>query len=160
MAADGGQRYDRRGGRKIPNTLPGRSNMRALHIALGALLLLGCTTLHYQPKDIAEDDAYAVITEVTAQEPGSVYLDRRYLGFRDESDAATGTPQDIGERIYFGSLDAIELHRSGAGYRVRLSGPGGDTLREFHIAERRQAERFVDALAHYRANAPAFSGLK
>lgn len=134
--------------------------MRALYTALGALLLLGCTTLYYQPRPISEDEAYAVITNVTEQQHGSIYLDRRYLGFRDESDAATGTPQDIGERIYFGSLDGIELRRSPRGYRVRLSGPGGEVLREFSISEREQAERFVDALSHYRANAPAFSGLK
>lgn len=134
--------------------------MRALQVTLATLLLLGCTTLPYQPQDITEEEAYSVITEVTAQQSGSVYLDRRYLDFRDESDAATGTPQDIGGRIYFGSLDGIELRRSPRGYRVRLSGPGGEVLRDFSISERDQAERFVDALAHYRANAPAFSGLK
>ena len=134
--------------------------MRALYSALSALLLLGCTTLHYQPRTISEREAYAVISEVTATQPGTTYLDSRYLGFRDESDAATGTPQDISDRIYFGSLDDIELRSSPRGYRVRLSGPGGEVLREFSISEREQAERFVDALSHYRANAPAFSGLE
>jgi hypothetical protein len=97
---------------------------------------------------------------VATQQPAAIYLDSRFLGFRDNTEAATGTPQDIRERIYFSSLDGIHLRRSGTGYLVRLSGPGGDTLREFHIAERQQAERFVDALTHYRANAPTFTGLK
>lgn len=125
--------------------------MRAIRIALSALLLVGCTTLDYQPRAISEREAYAVITEVAMQQPSapaSTYLDSHYLGFRD---ATGGKPQDIRERIYFGSLDGIELHRRG---------PGGATLREFSIADRAQAERFVDALAHYRAKAPAFSGLK
>jgi len=133
--------------------------MRAIHIILSALLL-GCTTQDYQPRAISEREAYAVITEVAMQQPGapaSTYLDSHYLGFRD---ATGGKPQDIRERIYFGSLDGIELRRRGPGYLVRLSGPGGETLREFRIAERAQAERFVDALAHYRAKAPAFTGLK
>ena len=134
--------------------------MRAIRIALSALLLVGCTTLDYQPRAISEREAYAVITEVAMQQPSapaSTYLDSHYLGFRD---ATGGKPQDIRERIYFGSLDGIELHRRGPGYLVRLSGPGGATLREFSIADRAQAERFVDALAHYRAKAPAFTGLK
>ncbi|WP_394558472.1 hypothetical protein [Aquipseudomonas alcaligenes] len=134
--------------------------MRAICIALSALLLVGCTTLSYQPQAISEREAYAVITEVAAQQPDATYLDSRYLGFRDSADDATGTPQDIRERIYFSSLDGIQLRRSGTGYLVRLSGPSGDTLRDFHIANRQQAERFVDALAYYRANAPAFTGLK
>lgn len=137
--------------------------MRAISVALTALLLAGCTTLDYQPRAIGEREAYAVITEVAMQQPfapTSTYLDRNYLGFRGLDGPLSGRPQDIRGRIYFNSLDGIELHRSGAGYRVRLSGPGGVTLREFHIAERQQAERFVDALSHYRAKAPAFTGLK
>lgn len=125
-----------------------------------ALLLAGCTTLDYQPQSISESEAYAVISAVTAQQPGSLYLDSSYLGFRDESDSATGKPQDIRARIYFNALEDIELHRSMRGYRVRLSGADNKTLGEFLIADRRQAERFVDALARYRANAPEFSGLK
>jgi hypothetical protein len=134
--------------------------MRAIRIILSALLLVGCTALDYQPRAISEREAYAVIREVAMQQPSapaSIYLDSRYLGVRD---ATSGKPQDIRERIYFGSLDDIELLRRGPGYLVRLSGPGGDTLREFRIAERAQAERFVDALAHYRAQAPTFTGLK
>ncbi|MDX5372394.1 MAG: hypothetical protein LPK18_08155 [Pseudomonadaceae bacterium] len=134
--------------------------MHAIRIALSALLLAGCTTLDYQPRAISEHEAYAVITAVTAQQPASTYLDSRFLGFRDSTETASGTLQDIRERIYFSSLDGIELRRHGPGYLVRLSGPGGDTLREFLIAERPLAERFVDALAYYRANAPAFTGLK
>ncbi|MEO4048281.1 hypothetical protein AAFN46_14500 [Pseudomonas sp. CAU 1711] len=137
--------------------------MRAILIALAALLLAGCTALDYQPRAIGEREAYAVITAVAMQQPStptSIYLDRNYLGFRGLDGPLSGRPQDIRERIYFNSLDGIELHRSGEGYRVRLSGSGGNTLREFHIADRQQAERFVDALAYYRANAPAFTGLK
>ncbi|HSX70103.1 MAG TPA: hypothetical protein VLF16_04140 [Pseudomonas sp.] len=134
--------------------------MQTFRIILCVLLLAGCATVEYQPRAISEREAYAVITEVANQQTAATYLDSRFLGFRDEADAATGTPQDIRERIYFSSLDSIELRRHGPDYRVRLSGPGGDTLREFRIADREQAERFVDALAHYRDNAPAFTGLK
>ena len=73
---------------------------------------------------------------------------------------ATDRPQDIRERIYFASLETIELRRHGRGYRVRQRDAGDATLREFRFAERQQAERLVDALAYYRANAPEFSGLK
>ena len=140
--------------------------MRTIWIAMVACLLAGCVTRQdYQPQAISEREAYAVITEVaeqqlTAQHPASAYLDSRYLGFRTEHDSAAGTPQDIRERIYFNSLDTIELRRSGLGYRVQLNGPNGGTLREFHIADRQQAERFVDALTYYRDTAPAFTGLK
>lgn len=137
--------------------------MRTIGIAMGALLLAGCTTLDYQPRAIGEREAYAVITEVAMQQPAapaSTYLDSNYLGFRDSESPITGKPQDIRERIYFNSLDSIELHRGAGGYLVRLQGPGGERLREFRIDERPRAERFIDALNHYRAHAPAFSGLK
>lgn len=138
--------------------------MRAIWIALLAGLLAGCMTrLDYQPQAISEPEAYALITAVATpatQPPASTYLDSRYLGFRSDADTATGTPQDIRERIYFNSLDTIKLHRSRRGYRVQLHGPSGETLREFHIADRQQAERFVDALTYYRDHAPAFTGLK
>lgn len=134
--------------------------MRTIRIALSALLLVGCTTLDYQPRAISEREAYAVITEVSMQQPSapaSTYLDSHYLGFRD---ATGGKPQDIRERIYFNSLDTISLDHALRGYRVRLNGPGGDLLREFRVADRHQAERFVDALHHYRDSAPAFTGLE
>lgn len=134
--------------------------MRAIRIALAALLLAGCTTLAYQPRAISEAEAYAVISEAASRQAASVYLDSRFLGFRVGEHRATGRPQDIRERIYFGSLEDIELRRHGRGYRVRLRGAGGATLREFRFADRQQAERLVDALAYYRANAPEFSGLK
>lgn len=140
--------------------------MRAIWIALLAGLLVGCVTRQdYQPQAISEREAYAVITAVAmqqpaAQRPDSTYLDSRYLGFRSEEDEVAGTPQDIRERIYFNSLDTIELHRSAKGYRVQLNDPSGGTLREFRIADRQQAERFVDALHYYRDHAPAFTGLK
>jgi hypothetical protein len=139
--------------------------MRATWIAMAALLLVSCTTLDYQPQAISEREAYSVITAVAmrqpaTQQPTSTYLDSRYLGFRREQDAAAGTPQDIRERIYFNSLDTIALRRDGRGYLVRLNGPDGDTLREFRIDDRQQAERFVDALHYYRDHAPTFSGLK
>jgi hypothetical protein len=140
--------------------------MRTIWIAMVAYLLAGCVPRQdYQPQAISEREAYAVITAVVeqqpaAQRPASAYLDSRYLGFRTEHDSAAGTPQDIRERIYFNSLDTIELRRSGLGYRVQLNGPNGDTLREFHLADRPQAERFIDALHYYREHAPAFTGLK
>jgi hypothetical protein len=140
--------------------------MRRIWIALLAGLLAGCMTrLDYQPQAISEAEAYALITAVAmqqpaAQRPASTYLDSRYLGFRSEADTATDTPQDIRERIYFNSLDSIRLQCSGRGYRVQLQGPSGDPLGEFHIADRQQAERFVDALTYYRDHAPAFTGLK
>ena len=133
--------------------------MHAIRIALGVLLLAGCT-LHYEPRAISEAEAYVVISEAASHPPASTYLDSRFLGLRDDPDTATGTPQDIRERIYFASLENIQLRRHGRGYLVRLKGPGGKTLRDFHFTEREQAERLIDAFAHYRANAPAFSGLK
>lgn len=140
--------------------------MRAIWIALVVSLLAGCVTRQdYQPQAISEREAYAVITEVATQQPATrdsdaTYLDSHFLGFRTEQDEAAGTPQDIRERIYFNSLDTIELRRSGLGYLVRLNGPDGGALRAFRVADRQQAERFVDALTYYRDNAPAFTGLK
>lgn len=160
MAADGRQGYDRHGSRNIPRTLPGRAAPRIIRIALAALLLAGCVTLAYQPRAISEAEAYAVISEVASRQAASVYLDSRFLGFRVDEHKATDRPQDIRQRIYFGSLGDIELRRHIRGYGARLRGAGGATLREFRIADRRQAERLVDALAYYRANAPEFSGLK
>lgn len=139
--------------------------MRAIWIAFVTCLVAGCVIREdYRPRPISEREAYAVITEVALQQaaarsPGSAYLDSRFLGFRDEREAA-GTPQDIRERIYFNSLDTISLDHALRGYRVRLNGPGGDLLREFRVADRHQAERFVDALHHYRDSAPAFTGLE
>lgn len=139
--------------------------MRAIWIALVTCLVAGCVTREdYRPQPISEREAYAVITEVALQQPAarspdSAYLDSRFLGFRNEREAV-GTPQDIRERIYFNSLDTISLDHALRGYRVRLNGPGGDLLREFRVADRHQAERFVDALHYYRDNAPAFTGLE
>ena len=135
--------------------------MRASCIVLCIYLLAGCAS-HYQPRPIDEAEAYAVVTQVAARNAESPYLDSRYLGFRDDAQApaAGSTPQDIGERIYFNSLETVRLHRQGDHYLVRLSRVDGEALREFRVDDLQQAQRFVDALHYYRDNAPAFTGIK
>ncbi|WP_275544833.1 MULTISPECIES: hypothetical protein [unclassified Pseudomonas] len=138
--------------------------MQIIRIALIACLLAGCAAnLDYRAQPLSEAQAYEAIHTAALQQkeithPDALYLDSRYLGFREQGEAST--PSDIGERIYFNSLGPVVLYQQRDDYLVRLQHLDGTTLRTFRLAEREQAERLVDALIHYRENAPQFSGLK
>lgn len=138
--------------------------MQIIWIALLAWLLTGCASrLDYQPQPLSEAQAYAAVNTAALQQkdishPDGLYLNSRYLGFREQGLATT--PGDIGERIYFNSLAPVSLYRLRGEYLVRLQHLDGSTLRTFHLSEREQAERLVNALNYYRDNAPQFSGLK
>lgn len=140
--------------------------MHRIWIGLFACLLSACTStlVEYPAQTIAERDAYAVIEDVVMAQPKplrpeSLYIDRNYMGFNEPTAAGqTGTADAKGERIYFNSIDAVQLYKLRGRYTVQLFRVDGQAQRGFSMSSREQAQRFVDAIEYYRSQAPESGG--
>lgn len=142
--------------------------MHRIWIGLFACLLSACTStlVEYPAQRIEERDAYAVIEQVVMAQPKSLrpeslYIDRNFMGFNEP--AAAGQPvttdaKAAGERIYFNSIDAVQLYKLRGRYTVQLFRVDGQAQRGFSMGSREQAERFIDAIEYYRRQAPESGG--
>lgn len=142
--------------------------MHRIWIGLLACLLSACTStlVEYPAQTIAERDAYRVIEDVVMAQPQtlrptSLYIDRNFMGFNEPAaagQAVTADTKAAGERIYFNSIDAVQLYKLRGRYTVQLFRVDGQAQRGFSMDSREQAERFVDAIEYYRSQAPESGG--
>lgn len=142
--------------------------MYRICIGLLAGLLSACTStlVEYPAQTIAERDAYVTIEQVVMAQPkplrpDSLYIDRHYMGFNEPAAAGQTVAPDAktaGERIYFNSIDAVQLYKLRGRYTVQLFRVDGQAQHGFSMDNREQAERFVDAIEYYRSQAPESGG--
>lgn len=130
------------------------------------LLLTACASgpLPYSPASIDESSAHAaiqmtVMSQPEWRRPDTTSVDDRYFSLGEASSAGTSVAQADNQRIYYNSIGKVLLYAHGQGYQVQLVQADGQVIRSFALADRAQAERFINALHHYRQRAPK-SGLQ
>ena len=151
--------------------------MKAVIVA-AALLLTGCAAklVEYRPMPISDEQARSVIEQVFMEQPPNlrpeqVFFTDEYVGYGSgivstSSGLASAVPIGTGAlavgssvtsskaaqtRIYYNSIATVSLYSKRGRWVVQTRNQPGSVLNSSRVDTQRKAQRFVDAMMHFKS---------